>query len=103
MSVEELETLTIGMNGVVLHHEGETFNFIDDDVLFSENYALTLNQLKVHDFEDWLDVDYIGLSSCVGGGIDATLKEMFAMQNCELLDAKGNDSTTFESQIIINN
>jgi hypothetical protein len=98
LSREDIENLALGINGFIITKEEDTYDFSQEILLFGESIATILNELEVHD-EEWLDVDFFDFSSCVGAGINSTLKDLFESEDFTILEANGHEVISWDSGI----
>ena len=99
MSKEDIENLSLGINEFIMKRDEEVYDFSKHDLLFGEVFAYNLNELQIHEGTEWLDVDFFDFSSCVGAGINMTLKQMIEGQGFQIFECNGNDVITWDSGI----
>ena len=96
----EIETLIMGVNGVILTRGKDIIDFTKNDMVFPYAFATGMNRLSLGE-KQWFDVDYYQIASFVGGGIDFTMKASFEAEGYSVKDVSGNEMECWSSTFSI--
>ena len=96
----EIETLIMGVNGVILTRGKDIIDFTKNDMVFPYAFATGMNRLSLGE-KQWFDVDYYQIASFVGGGIDSTMKASFEAEGYSVNDVSGNEMECWSSTFSI--
>ena len=96
----DIETLIMGVNGVILTRGKDIIDFTKNDMVFPYAFATGMNRLSLGETH-WFDVDYYQIASLVGGGIDSTMKALFEAEGYSVKNVSGNDMECWSSTFSI--
>jgi len=96
----EIETLIMGVNGVILTKGKDIIDFTKNDMVFPYAFATGMNRLSLGETQ-WFDVDYYQIASLVGGGIDSTMKASFEAEGYSVKDKDGEEMESWDSSFSI--
>jgi hypothetical protein len=92
----DIETLIMGVNGIILTKGKDIIDFTKNDMVFPYAFATGMNRLSLGD-KTWFDVDYYQIASLVGGGIDSTMKALFEAEGYSVKDKDGEEMESWDS------